>query len=71
MKTRPKFSYDNLSPINHAIIYHHQNPKKSFFTAQKSLRVLKILKILIDRALFRFLSDRVLFESLTLLQGPQ
>ena len=46
--------------------------QKECFAVQKSLRVLKLLRVLIDRACFRFfsyrvllrvLSDRVLFES--------
>ena len=40
--------------ITHSIIYHNRKAKKSFFAAQKSLRVLKLLRIFIDRLFLRF-----------------
>ena len=53
-----------IFPIAHSIIYHYQKAKKSFFEAQKSLRVLKLQRIFIDRVVFRFHSDRALFRFL-------
>ena len=49
----------------HRPLYHTPLPKskKTFFATQKSLRVLKLLLVLIDRVLFRVHSDRVLFHS--------
>ena len=38
--------------------------KKEFFVTQKSLWVLKLLKVIIDRVVFRFLSDRILLPVL-------
>ena len=65
MKTRYfkiKFSNKNSSPS-----YHIPLPKsqKEFLAAQKSLRILKLLRILINRVLFKFFSDRVLFRVLS------
>ena len=56
-----KFSYENLSP-SPTIIYHYQNDKKCF-AVQKSIRVLKLLRVFSDMILFRFLKDRILFQS--------
>ena len=39
--------------------------QKELFAARKSLNVLKLLKILIDSALFRFFSKRVLLKMLS------
>ena len=41
------------------MVYHH----KKIFCGPKSLTVLKLLRLLSDRVLFKFLSDTVLFES--------
>ena len=55
-------------------MYHYQKAKKSFFLAQKLLKILKLLRIFIysfifrfhsDRALFRFFIDRILFRVLS------
>ena len=76
MKTRPsktKCFIWIFIPVTHSIIYHYEKEKTEFFAMQKSLRVLKLLKVLLgvlfrfhsDRALFRFLSDRVLLRVLS------
>ena len=74
MKTRPsniKIFLWNFIPITHSIICHYQKAKKGQFGAQKSLRVQKLLWILIEiivyrcykaRILFRFFLDRILFR---------
>ena len=65
MKTRPSKTQIliwKFIPITHSIIYHYQKAKKSFFVAQKSLKVLKFLRIFIDSVVFRFHSDRTLFR---------
>ena len=48
-------------------LYHmlYQKAKKSFFVTQKSLRVLKFLRVFSDRVLFRFLIDGILFRVLS------
>ena len=65
MKTRPSktqiFNWKFI-PITHSIIYHYQKAKKSFLVAQKSLKVLKLLRIFIDSVVFRFHNDRTLFR---------
>ena len=43
----------------------YQKAKKSFFVTQKSLRVLKFLRVFSDRVLFRFLIDGILFRVLS------
>ena len=58
---RPKFSFENLSPsptLSYTII---KKPKE-FFVAQKSLKVLKLLRIFIDSVVFRFHSDRTFYR---------
>ena len=55
--SRQKFFLQNLSPLS-TIIYHYQKAEKSSFWAQKSLRVLKFLRISIDSIVFRFHSDK-------------
>ena len=74
MKTRPsniKIFLWNFISITHWIICHYQKAKKGQFGAQKSLRVQKLLWILIEiivyrcykaRVLFRFFLDRILFR---------
>ena len=59
--SRPTFSCEDLSP-SHSTIYHHQKAKKNFFAAQKSLRVLKLLRILTDRVVFRFSIDMIFLQ---------
>ena len=59
---RPKFSYENLSlslTLSYNII---KKSTKTVFVVQKSLKVLKFLRIFIDRVVFRFHSDRTLFR---------
>ena len=56
MKTNPSKTKSFIwmfIPITHSILYHYR--KEEFFAKQKSLRVLKFLRVL-----FRFHSDRVL-----------
>ena len=65
MKTRLfkiKFSNKNSSPSYHIPLLKSQ---KEFLAAQKSLRIPKLLRVLINRALFEFFSDRVLFRVLS------
>ena len=65
MKTRLfkiKFSNKNSFPSYHIPLLKSQ---KEFLAAQKSLRILKLLRVLINRALFQFFSDRVLFRVLS------
>ena len=67
-KTRPSKTNIFLRKfisITHSTIYHYQKTRKSFFGAQRSLRVLKLLRLYIDRVVFSFHSDRVLFRFLT------
>ena len=51
----------------HHPLYHIPLPKrqKEFFAVKKSLRVLKLLRIITDRVLFRFLNDMVLYRFLS------
>ena len=72
-------SMKTLSPSSTLLYTITKKAKKSYFAAQKSLRVLKLLRIFIDSVVFRFyvvffrfpidtilfrvLSDRVFFES--------
>ena len=65
MKMRPsksKIFLWNFIPITHSIIYHYQKAKKGSFAAQKSLRVLKLMWIFIDRVVWRYHSDSVRFR---------
>ena len=57
---RPKFSFENLSPSTTLSYTITKKPK--IFVAQKSLKVLKLLRIFIDSIVFRFHSDRTLFR---------
>ena len=57
---RPKFSFENLSPSPTLSYTITKNPK--IFVAQKSLKVLKLLRIFIDSIVFSFHSDRTLFR---------
>ena len=69
MKTRPsktKILISEFTPINHSIIYHYQRSQKSFFVVQKSLRVLKLLRVFTDNVVFKFHIDRLLFTLLIL-----
>ena len=51
---RPNILRENYPYHPHCVIYHHQKAKKSFFR-HKSLRVMKFLRGLSDRALFESL----------------
>ena len=61
MKTKPSktkiFLWKFIHIIN-SIIYYYQKAKKSSFEEQKSLRVLKLLRIFIDGVVFRFHIDK-------------
>ena len=56
----PKFSFENLSPSPTLSCTITKKPKN--FVVQKSLKVLKLLRIFIDSIVFRFNSDRTLFR---------
>ena len=60
----PKFSYENLSPSPTLSYTITKKPKKEFFAAQKSWRVVNLLRVFIDRVVFRFHSDSVLLRFL-------
>ena len=69
---RPKFSFENLSPSPTLSYTITKTPK--IFVAQKSSKVLRLLKIFIDsvafrrhsdRTFFRFFIDRILFRVLS------
>ena len=57
-----KFKYFGVKTF-YSIIYHHQKVK-NIVSNTKSLRVLKVLRVLSDKILFRIVSDRVLFRVL-------
>ena len=57
---RPKFSFENLSPSTTLSYTITKKPK--IFVAQKSLKVLKLLRIFIDSVVFRFHSDRTFYR---------
>ena len=53
-------------PITHSIIYYNQKAKKSFFAAEKSLGILKLLRVLSGRVIFKvILSNSVIFRFLS------
>ena len=61
---KPKFLYENFFPsptLSYTITY----KQNYFFAVQKSLRILKPLRVFNDRVLFRVLSDNVLFRFLS------
>ena len=60
---RPKFFYESLSPSPNLWYTITKKPKKKF-AAEKSLRVLKLLTVLSDSILFRFLINLVFFRYL-------
>ena len=65
MKTKPsksKIFLWKFIPIIHSFIYHYQKAKKSWFEAQKSWKVLNLMRIFIDSLAFMFHSDKVLFR---------
>ena len=57
---RPKFPFENLSPS--PTLSYTITKKPKIFVAQKSLKVLKLLRIFIDSVVFRFHSDRTFFR---------
>ena len=65
IKTRPsKTKMFHLRIYPHYLLYHIPLPKsqKEFFSTQKLLRILKLLRVFIERDIFRFESDRVVFR---------
>ena len=71
---RSNVSYEFLSPSPNLSLPLSKRKKEKFFAMQKSMRVLKFLRVhlrvfirfLIDRALLRALSDRIHFEFLVI-----
>ena len=63
MKTRLSKIKIYMKVYPHHLLFYMPLPKiqKEFLAAQYSLRILKILKVLVDSALLRFYSDRVMF----------
>ena len=67
MKMRHTKISSHMKFYPHHQLYHIPLPedRKLWFGAQKSLRVLKLLRVLIDRVLFRLFSDRFPFRVLS------
>ena len=68
LKMRPskgKILIWKFFPATHSIMYYNKKSQKEFFAAQKVLRVVKLLRILSDRAICRALSGSVLFRFLS------
>ena len=47
LRPRPKFLYENLSPITHSLIYHHKKAKNMFLQILMSPRALEFFNDLI------------------------
>ena len=65
MKTRSsktKISIFKFIPVTHPTTL---KPKGIFFATHESLRVLRFLRVLIDRIFYMFLGDRVLLRVLS------
>ena len=61
---RPTFSLENLPPSPTLSYDITKKPKRVTLRRKMSLRVLKLLRIFIDKLVFRFHSDMVLFRFL-------
>ena len=52
-------------PSTYPFIYHHQKAKTTFFATQKLLRVMRLLRVLLDRVPFKVFGEGFLFRVIT------